>query len=164
MRVLKAPFVATILVLTGACYRYVPTESTAVPPGARIRALLTEDGVEEMRGIYGPNVNYVEGPLVGWSGEGLGVLAELEMRRPGFPATTLTDTIQLLPNQYSSVEVRQLDGKRTAGFTVVILGGMTVAALGAKIFGGTSEEEPPGPPEPEAAIVFLRIPLRIGGR
>ena len=159
----RTTLVIAALAVTAGCYRYVPAERARVVPGAELRARLTDAGVEEMRRYFGPNVLSVEGPLVSWDGEGLALLSETSVQRAGFPATFMTDTIQLLPHYVADVEFQKLDGKRTAGFTAAILGGAAAAILASRAFGGSSEGEGGGGPEPEA-MILLSIPLRIGFR
>lgn len=151
------------LIFSGACYRYVPADRAVVPRDAEVRVTLTQDGVEEMRGRFGPEVRAVEGPLVRWDDGGVGLLAEISVSRPGFPPTVRNDTILLLSSQVGLVELRQLDGKRTVGFAAGIVGAMAGALIAAQAFGGSSDDSGEGGgPDPEAAIIF-RIPLSIGG-
>jgi hypothetical protein len=153
------------LVFCVGCYRYVPAEMGAVPPGADVRAQLTGDGIEAMRGTFGPGVTEVEGGLASWDESGIGVMTETFIQRAGFPATNMTETIQLLPHHVSLVEIRELDGKRTAGFSIAVLGAMAGALWAGQTFGGGSDnnEGDGGGPDPDAAIIF-KIPIRFGFR
>jgi len=161
MRNIFAPLIVAGALLTGGCYRYVPTEMAAVPPGAEVRAHLTGDGIEAMRSYFGPEVYSVEGPLAWWDEGGVGLLTEISLSRPGFPPTTLTDTVRLLPHHLAGMELRELDGKRTAGLTAAIVGGMAVALFAGQAFGGSSDDSGEGAGEdPEASIIF-RIPLGL---
>jgi hypothetical protein len=152
------------LSFSSACYRWVPVERSAVPPGSEIRAVLTMDGVDELRGTFGPDIRFVEGPLVRWDSEGLGLLTDVAIQREGFPATTMTETIQLQPHHIAGVELRELDGRKTAFFTGGVVGVAAVAAIAPGLFGGESEDSGEGDEiDPDAAIVLLRIPIRFGG-
>ena len=152
------------LALSGACYRYVPTERATAPPGSEVRAILTQDGISEMRRYFGPGVTSVEGPLVRWDEAGIGLLSEISMSRPGFPATTTTETLELLPHHLERMELRELDGKRTVGFAAGVVGVMAGALLAAQAIGGSSDDDGEGGgPEPEAAFAF-RIPFGFWGR
>ena len=158
------------LVSAGACYRYVPSETGAVPPGTEVRARLTDAGEAEARQYLGPDVRSVTGSLVRWDGEGIGVLTKMTVSRAGFPSTTLTDTIRFLPQHLSGVDVKELDGKRTLWFTAGVVGAMVGAVLAAKHFGGSSreggEEGGEGGGDIEASILVrvpvFRIPFNIG--
>lgn len=162
MSIIRATLVIAALAVIGGCYRYVPVDRARVLPGTEVRARLTDAGVEEMRSYFGPNVLSVKGPLVSWDGEGLALLIETSVQRAGFPPTSLTDTIRLLPYYVADVELQQLDGKRTAGFTAAMLGVAAAAVLAARAFGGSSEGLGEGEgPEPEAMTLFS-IPFRIG--
>jgi hypothetical protein len=156
----------TILILgassliSGGCYRYVPVEMGAAPRGAEVRAILTGDGVEAMRGKFGPDVTSVDGPLVDWDQGGVGILADYRVQRAGYPPTTLVDTVRILPNQLARMQVRELDKKRTLGFTAAVLGAMGGALWAGQTFGGGPEDtnNEGGDSGPDAAIVF-RIPI-----
>jgi len=143
MRNISAPLIVAGALLAGGCYRYVPTEMAAVPPGAEVRAHLTGDGIEAMRSYYGPEVYSVEGPLAWWDEGGVGLLTEMYLSRPGFPPTTFTDTVRLLPHHLAGMELRELDGKRTAGFSAA-----------------TDDSGEGAGEDPEASIIF-RIPLGL---
>jgi len=152
------------LLVSGGCYHYVPAVMDAVPPGADVRALLSGDGIEAMRGTFGPDVTSVKGPLVSWNEGGMGLLAELFVQREGFPGTTMTETIQLLPHHVARVELRELDGLRTAGFSAALVGAAAVALIAPGLIGGSTEDSGEGGgPDPEAAILF-RIPIGFGFR
>jgi hypothetical protein len=167
MRIIRTTLVLTAIAVLGGCYRWVPTEQAAVPPGAEVKATLTDVGVEEMRRYLGPDVTSVEGPMVSWDPGGLSILSVTTLRRAGFPPTVLTDTLRLAPNYTADVAIRELDGKRTAIFTAGALGAAAGAVMAALIFGGNSESpgEGDGPP-PEESVVYriplFSIPFRLG--
>ena len=147
---------------TAGCYRYVPMEQATAPSGTLVRARLTDDGAQEMQRYFGPGVVEVKGPLVSWNTEGMSLLWETFLRREGFPATTVTDTVSLLPQHLAGVDIRELDGARTAVFSVALLAGAVAAILAARTFGGEPEEGPEGGDlDPDDAVLF-RIPIRIG--
>ena len=160
-KVLTALFIVC-LALTAGCYRYVPVEQAAAPSGTVLRARLTDAGAEEMRRYFGPGVMEVKGPLVSWNSEGMSLLNESFLRREGFPATTITDTLSLLPQHVAGVDIRELDGARTAVFSAALLAGAVATVFAAQIFGGAPEDGGEGGDlDPDAAVLF-RIPIRIG--
>ncbi len=162
MRSLKKIFVLMTVLAAGACYRYVPTEPAAIPPGSNIKAVLTGDGIEAMRPVFGPDVTSVAGPFLYTGGQGVKVLTEVTVRREGFPPTTMNDTVRLEPHHVARLELRELDGLKTAGFTLGAAAAMAGALLAGKSLGGSSEDGEGGGPDPEAFILF-KIPLKIGG-
>lgn len=162
MNIVRTVLVIAALAVTAGCYRYVPADRAGVPPGAQVRARLTDAGVEEMSRFLGPSVVSVEGPLISWDGEGVALSSETSMQREGFAPTTWTETIQLAPHYVAGVEIQQLDGKRTAGLTAAILGGAVAAILATRAFGGGGDD--PGGPGPDAAMILFGVPLRIGFR
>jgi hypothetical protein len=160
-KVLTALFIVC-LCFTAGCYRYVPLEEAVAPSGTLLRARLTDAGAEEMQRYFGPGVVEVKGPLVSWNDEGLSMLRETFLRREGFPATTVTDTLSLLSQHLAGVDVRELHGTRTAVLSVAILAGVVATVFAAQIFGGGAETGPEGgDDDPDAAVLF-RIPIRIG--
>lgn len=152
-----------LLFFSGACYRYVPVERFQATPGSEVRAILTTDGVEELRGTFGPDLTSVDGPLVRWDWEGLGLLTEVSIARAGFPATTMTETVQLQPHHIARVEIKELDHRKTALFAVGVVGVAAIAAiLPSRVGGESNDPGEGGGTDPDAAILF-RIPIRIGG-
>jgi hypothetical protein len=120
------------------------------------------EGTEELRGTLGPSITSVDGPLMQWDSEGLRLLSDLTIQHAGFPATTMTDTLRLLPGYVARVEVRELDGKRTALFTAGVVGVAAAAIIAPSIVGGDKDSSGEGDgPDPEAAILFS-IPIRFG--
>lgn len=152
-----------LLFFSGACYRYVPLEQFQAAPGSEVRAILTVDGVEELRGTFGPDLTSVGGPLVRWDSEGLGLLTELSISRAGFPATTMTETVQLQPHHIARVELKELDRRRTALFTVGVVGVAAMAIIAPSLIGGETDEPDEGDGTDQDAAILFRIPIRIGG-
>ena len=164
MRIRFCSIVLFALFLSSACYRYVPVERYQAPPGSEVRVTLTMDGEDEIRGTFGPGVASLDGPLARWDSEGLDLLTDLSISRQGYPATTMTQTVQLQPHHIARVELRELDGRRTALFTAGVVGAAAVAVIAPSLVGGESDESGEGdPPDPDAAIVLFRIPIRFGG-
>lgn len=164
MRSFSRSFLLLItLVSAGACYRYVPSETGAIPAGTEVRARLTDEGRAEARQYYGPDVTSVTGSLVRWDGEGIGLLTEMTLSRAGFPATVMTDTIRFLPQHLSGVDVKELDGKRTVYMGMGIVAGMATVLIASNVFGGGKEEGPGegSGEEPEAALILFSIPFQI---
>lgn len=161
MRICRLIVILGTTAFANGCYRYVETTRTAVSPGSEVRAQLTEAGVEEMRGYFGPDVQSVKGPLARWDEDGVEVLVQTYVRRPGFPPTSIADTIRLSPFQFSGVEIREVDRARSIGLAALIAGGTVAAVFGTGVFGGGSDDGSEGDdPDPDASIIF-RIPIRI---
>jgi hypothetical protein len=76
----------------------------------------------------------------------------------------MTETIQLQPHHIARVELRELDGRRTAFFTAGVVGAAAVAVIAPSLIGGESEESGEGDDtDPDAAIVLFRLPLSFLG-
>ncbi|MBT8397138.1 MAG: hypothetical protein KJN92_09235, partial [Gemmatimonadetes bacterium] len=129
MRIRFFPVFVLAMFSSGACYRYVPIGQYQAPPGSEVRVVLTMDGEDEIRGTLGPGIFSLDGPLVRWDSEGLDLQTDLSISREGYPATTLTETIQLQPHHVARVELKELDGRRTAFFTAGVVGAAAAAII-----------------------------------
>ena len=160
MTTVRTTIAATLLVVLGGCYHYVPTDPSTVPAGTKIQAQLTPRGADEMTRFYGPGTTTVEGPLASWSMEGLSILREVSLHQPGFMPTTLTDTLHLDPTMVAGIGVQTLNGKKTAVVSAGILAFGVASIFAARIFGGT--QDPPGEGDggpPPDDLLFFSIPI-----
>lgn len=157
---LRRAMLLLTLSLSPACYRWVPHEGT-LPAGTEIRVRVTDTGSDDLRRRYGANEGFVSGPLAIWSEDEVAVLAQTLLTRPGFPSTTVTDTVEVPARYVAGIDVKELDGKNTAFFTAGILAGGVGLVLATRWLGGSSEANEGDIPPPEEAII-VRIPLRIG--
>jgi hypothetical protein len=148
--------VAVLLLFAVACYHYIPAEPGDVTPGDQVRARLTSAGAQAMRSYFGPRVNNVDGPLVRWDDNGVSLLVETYVTRPGFPATTVADTVRLPPGQMEALERQVVDVPRTGLAALCVVAAATAAVLATRSFGGAVHTE--SPPRPGNILVF-RIPF-----
>ena len=158
--------VALAAVLAGStvaagCYRYVPVETATVPPGARVRAQLSAEGTERVRAGTGTaDRGRVEGRVVERAADGA-LLLELPAgpaEAPvGVSARRLRARVTLPARDLVSLELRQLDRKRTAFF---VAGSGALAALLVKLAfdtsGGGSESGGGGVDEAVVPIFSVR--------
>lgn len=155
------------LVLSAGCHRWVPHDGTPVPEGTDVRVRVTDAGSDELQSRFGPNDGSVDGPVAYWNTEAIGLLVQSTIRRPGFPATTISDTIPVPSRLVSGVDVKTLDNRRTTALTAgIVLGGLGLV-LATRAFGGEAEDGDPTPPPPDASwIVRFPLPLAFlfGGR
>lgn len=166
MRLLRTMLLLSLAV-AASCYTWVPHEGARPPAGTDVRVRVTDDGGDELRTIYGPHEGSVAGPLTSWDAENVGILVRTTVQRPGFTATTLTDTIQVPTRLVSGIDVKELDRSRTAWFTAGVVAGSVGLVLASRaLSGGDEPNEGGGPPIDEAPIIRIpihRIPIRIGG-
>lgn len=151
------PVLLVALLATTACYRYVPAEPAELVPGAEVRARLTGAGIDAMRAFFGPYVTDIEGELVRWDQRGATLRYETFVRRPGFPATTIQDSVHLEPRHVAAMERKELDGRRSVLAGAVVVSGAIAAAISSGAFGGGGlpwEGPPPGD-----EIIVIRIPF-----
>lgn len=152
------PVLLLAFLAIAACYRYVPAEPARVVPGQDVRTRLTGEGMDAMRGFFGPGVIDIEGKLVRWDRQGVTLLFETFVTRPGFPATTIQDTIQLQPWHVDLVERKELDGRRSVLAGAAVVSGAITALISSKAFG--SGGNPGESPEPEPdELIIIRLPF-----
>lgn len=148
--------VAVLLLFAVACYHYIPAEPGDVTPGAQVRARLTDAGADAMRPYFGRGVHRVDGPLVGWDDNGVSLAVQTQLSRPGFPPTTVADTIHLSADNVDVLERQVIDVPRTGLAALCVVAAATAAVFATRSFGGSTKEQPP--PEPKN-IIFFRIPF-----
>lgn len=163
MGIVRAVLLVT-LVAAGGCHRWVPHDGSPVPAGTEVRVRVTDAGSDDLQRRYGPNDGSLTGPVVAWDSDGVSLLDQTILRRPGFPSTVVSDTISLPANHLAGVDVKELDGKRTALLTagILVAGGSLVWATRA--FGESSGPNEGGPTEPPEASIGIRLPLGLGWR
>jgi hypothetical protein len=141
------------IVMVAACYRFVPTTPSDVTPPMEVRARLSDEGAERFGGPLNRDLRTIDGRLLRWDEDGAAVEIRTEMRREGFPPTTLTEVLELAPNDVTVIERRRLDAWQTGGLVAAIVGGTVAAVLGTRTVGG-GQGEPEPPDEGEARIGF----------
>jgi len=150
--------VATLL-LSSACYRYVPMEAAAAAPGEPVRVYVTQAGAEGFQAVYEVDqaLPRVRGTVVGRDAGDLLLTVEVARRQVGFQAVGLEQTLRIPEGEILATERRSLNGLATSAFVGVVAGG--VAAILSFIL--ESEGEAP-PPEPEVDLMVPLISVPVG--
>lgn len=156
MRPLTLLFLVTVA-LTPACYRWVPAEPGVVPPGTEVRVRTTVEAMDDLARIHGEGIAEFRGPVVTWNDEEVSLLTEVLLQRPGFPATTLADTVRLRQDQVENISVPELSVSRTVAMVAGVIGGAAGVLLLTRSFGGDIETNTGDPPIDEAVV--FRIPV-----
>lgn len=147
---------------TTGCYRYVPGQLEATPPGTDVRVLVTQEGAREMRDAGAISENdepRVEGAVVGTEGGDLLVRVPIARRQNGFLVDRIDQSLRLPVDEIVSFQRRELDGVRTG---LVLTGGAAVlAALIAVIADplGGDNPDPEPPPDELMLLELLSIPV-----
>ena len=149
---------ATLLL---GCYKYVPTTLSAVPTGANIRALLSNEAQADLRSRVGLDVELLEGKLLENNGEQV-MLSVRSVAAFSVLGSTqpLYQRVDVSRQGLVRVDVRQLDQVRTYGL-IGLAAGATVL-IAAQAFGeGEPGSSPPSNGDPPERIqgVLLRLPL-----
>ena len=139
----------TLLLLTlpllAGCFRYVPTEPSAVDPATTVRARLTEAGAERHRARLGLDDATLEGTVTGLPGGGLELVTGGVGNGGEAPMTLRFDEI-------AGLERRELDRGRTL---LAVGGGIALGAAILELAGGESAAGPGTGGGPD----FVRVPL-----
>ena len=151
--------IATLL-LSSACYRYVPIETATAAPGEPVRLYITQSGADGFREVYevDPAVPSLRGTVVGRDAGDLLLAVEVAQRQVGFQAVGLEQTLRIPEGEILATERRSLNGLATSAFVGVVAGG--VAAILTLIL--DSEGEAPAP-EPDVDLMAPLISIPVGG-
>ena len=149
--------VATLL-LSSACYRYVPMETGAAAPGEPVRVYVTQAGAEGFREVYEVDqaLPRVRGTVVGRDAGDLLLMVEVARRQVGFQAVGLEQTLRIPEGEILATERRSLNGLATSAFVGVVAGG--VAAILSFILESEGEPAPPDP-DPDLMVPLISVPV-----
>ena len=150
---------ATILLMSSACYRYVPIETATAAPGEPVRVYITEDAADGFREVHevDATVPNVRGTVVGRDAGDLLLTVEVAQRQVGFQAIGLEQTLRIPETEILATERRSLNGLATSAFVGVVAGG--VAAILTFILESEGE---PLPPEPDVDLMVPLISVPVG--
>ena len=157
MKLLHHASVLAPMLLSAACFSYVPTEFQAVPPGESVRVYLTRQGMMELSENPGQNGPYVSGTLLRQEPDRLYVRVPVARRQVGFFTEQVGQEIAIRTGEIVQLERRKLD--RTA--TALLVAGTVAAATGViflivEAWGSEGVVEPP-PDELRVPIFSIRI-------
>jgi hypothetical protein len=146
--------VGTVLVAS-SCFRYVPTELSALPAGDEVRLELTRVGfaqLPELPNITGPDLN---GTLVRVEPDRLFLRVPVNVRLDGLVTQTVQQELSIPAGDIVQMEHRVLSRARTA---LSVGGGLATLAVIFLSFtaGGDDTPELPERPREEEAGVGLR--------
>lgn len=147
-----------ILLLSSACYRYVPIETAAAAPGEPVRVYITQDAADGFREVHEVDsaLPRLRGTVVGRDAGDLLLTVEVARRQVGFQAVGLEQTLRIPETGILATERRSLNGLATSAFVGVVAGG--VAAILSFIL--ESEGEAPLPdPDPDLMVPLISVPV-----
>lgn len=151
--------VAMTLVTWTGCYRYVPAQIEATPPGTDVQLLITRNGARQAQeaGVIGVDDEpRVRGTVVGIENESLLVRVPMAQRQDGFIVNRIDQSIDFPIGEIVSFQRREINSLATGlvvGGAAIGLGAL-VALVGDALRGGSGDTDP-GPDE----FFLLSIPI-----
>jgi hypothetical protein len=131
-------------VSVSGCYRYIPSEAAAVPPGQRVRVFITREALLSLGELPVQSGPVLNGTLVRTDPANLVLRLPVATRQTGFNMEVLGQDVFIPSDQVLQIERREMNSGMTALMTVAgtaALAGMVVAIMtGAR----AGETPPPG--------------------
>lgn len=158
-------FALVVLAAVGGtgCYTYAPATLETVPEGARVKALISTEAQLDLERRAGIEVRELEGELVERSGDRILLSVRVPPPPTGLSSgRPLHQRIDLAPRDVLRLDVRKIDGGRTALFAGAVAG--FAAILVAIAVSASNPGDPPngGTPPPESVVGWLiGIPVRF---
>jgi hypothetical protein len=140
------------LVSLGGCYRYIPSEPAAVPPGQRVRVFVTREALLQL-GDFPVSGSSLDGTLIRAEPANLVLRLPVATRQTGFSMEVLGQDVFLPREQVLQIERREMNRP----VTVALVAGGTAALTGlvlAIIQNAVQGEQHPG-----STDVELRLPI-----
>jgi hypothetical protein len=145
------------LVISAACFSYVPTEPQSLAPGENVRVYLTRQGMLDLGQFSGESAPYVRGTLLRAESDQLFVRIPTARRQVGFFQEQVGQEIAIRRGEIVQLERRKLDRTGTA----LLVAGTAAAATGVILlivdaWGSENVVEPP-PDELRVPIFSIRL-------
>lgn len=142
------------MLLQSACYAFVPVGATSLAPaaGEYVKVRLNAEGSTALAQFLGPRVEWAEGTLAEYRGDGTVVLGVTQVRL--FDGTdhfwTGIGRVEITPAQVAEMQRRELNKGRTRGASIAAGAFLLVIALAALSASGASGDGVDGgtPPPP----------------
>jgi hypothetical protein len=161
---LRAAFVATLVITLPGCYRYVPTELEATPPGTAARIVVTRAGSEQLREAMPTAVDGapVRGTFVEVDGNDAIFTVPVARRQEGMAQRSIEQRVQVPLGEIVSFERRELN-KTTTAILVAGMAGFATAIVVA-IAEARKGENPDGPGPPDESVIEIPLFSVLWGR
>ena len=160
-RALSRAGLATIIVLgLSGCFKYIPTQLEAAPPGEEVRLLMTRQAGLELSEITGIDLSrpVIRGEILGREGTELLLNVRVGGRREGFHTVQLSQTIRVPFEEIVRVDRREFSAVNTG---LLVVGSAAASAVLVQViintFGEAEVDNPIDPPEFDFS--FFSIPI-----
>lgn len=153
--IMKFGICAIGALLWSGCFRYVPSDLGAVPPGEEVRLELTRTGFAQLPEIPNRPGPELGGTLVRADASSLTLRVPVAIRRDGLVVGTVEQDVLIPTAEILSLERREFSRRRTG-----LVGALGAAALvgvleGFGTGGPPSGEEPDPPIDEEAGSALV---------
>lgn len=144
------------------CYRYVPAQMEATPPGEGVRVLMTRAGAAELATVTEINGDapLVDGTVLGVEGSVLLLSVPVAQRHEGFMTSSLKQTIRVPTGEVVSFQRRELNALAT-GLTIGAAAGVVTAIVFviAQSVRGSTPDQPIDPDDLLLKLSVFSIPI-----
>jgi hypothetical protein len=141
------------LISSAGCYRYIPSEPAAVPPGERVRVFVTREALIRLGDLPVVEGSVLNGTLIRTEPTSIVLRLPVATRQTGFSMEVLGQDVFIPTDQVLQVERREVNRPITALLAVGatgLLAGLVVMIIGEAI---------QGEQHPSSGDVELRAPL-----
>ena len=146
----KTALVMSLALSLHGCFKYIPTELEATPPGEEVRIMVTPEGVLELSEVTGVDLSnpVVRGEILGREANDILLSVPVGQRQEGFHRMQLNQTIRVPAAEIIRVDLREFNSIRTG---LLIGGGLGASVFLVKAiiqaFGEVGLDNPVDPPE-----------------
>jgi hypothetical protein len=144
--------------LVAGCYRYVPAGNADLQPDNEVRVRVNEAEARRLAVAIEPGTRVLEGRVVEHQQDSVLLLVNVYSELQGARVVTLNQRLNVARPGIVDVELRQLDGTKTAIVAVagVALVGTVIGAIATGGFDSGNDDGGPGPRDLLVPLFRLR--------
>ena len=153
--------ISTVLlpVLGAGCFKYIPSELDALPPGENVRVYVTRNVVNSIEEVTRTNDPVLKGQIVRRQADNLFLRVPVATRQVGFHSAEIGQDVEIPVGDIIQVERRQFDRIGTGALLTGTLGaaGVVIFVI-MEAFGDPAFDENCGEACTELMAPVLRFP------
>ncbi|MDX1623186.1 MAG: hypothetical protein R3199_04310 [Gemmatimonadota bacterium] len=131
------------------CHKFVPVETDAsIQRGTGVLVHLAQPTDIQLEAVTANRVVTIEGEMIGWRGETLGVSAFRLVSETGFENESWGRTVEIPRSNVAGLEREEIDTARSIGVAAGFIGAAAAVAIILGEGGGGGGDEPDGPGGP----------------